>query len=106
MVYPSSSQLLTLTTSKVGVRYKTSIAGNRQNVLNMAVIGPRQGFGSCLSGCLIFKRDTVCSRTGFIAVEAPRGGILLRCKSAEKGRWSWEDTNRSPGELEAGREGM
>ena len=47
-------------------------------VLSIAVMGPKQGLISCLSGCRIFNRDTVCKRTGFIAVEEPRGGILSR----------------------------
>ena len=46
------------------------------SVLNIALMGPMQGFGSCLSGRLIFSFEMDCNRTGFIAVEAPFGGIL------------------------------
>lgn len=46
------------------------------HVLSIAVIGPRHGFGCCLSGCLILRCETDCSRMGLTAVEAPLGGIL------------------------------
>jgi hypothetical protein len=51
--------------------------GSVQHILNIALIGPRHGLGSCLSGCLIFNRLTDCSRIGLTAVEEPLGGILV-----------------------------
>jgi hypothetical protein len=39
-------------------------------------MGAKHGLGSALSGCRIFNRDTLCSRTGLMVVGAPRGGIV------------------------------
>lgn len=50
------------------------------NVLNMALMGPKHGFGSALSGCLIFIRDTVCSLIGFMAVDEPLGGMVKKLR--------------------------
>jgi len=43
---------------------------------SIADMGPMQGFGSCLSGRLIFNFDTDCSRIGATAVEAPLDGMM------------------------------
>jgi len=43
----------------------------------MADMGPMHGFGSCLSGRLIFSFVTDCSRMGVTAVEMPLGGIVV-----------------------------
>ena len=47
------------------------------DILSIAVIGPIHGFASCLSGCLIFRRDTDWSLIGLTAVEAPLGGMVV-----------------------------
>jgi hypothetical protein len=39
-------------------------------------MGPRQGFASALSGCRIRRRETDCRRMGWMAVEAPLGGMV------------------------------
>lgn len=46
------------------------------HILSIALIGPRHGFGSALSGCLIFIRETVCSLIGLMAVDEPLGGMV------------------------------
>jgi hypothetical protein len=47
------------------------------NILNMADMGPRQGFASALSGCRIRRRETDCRRIGWMAVEEPLGGMVV-----------------------------
>lgn len=47
------------------------------HLLNMAVIGPIQGFWSCCLGFLIRRCDTDCSRIGLVAVDIPLGGAML-----------------------------
>lgn len=46
------------------------------DILSMADMGPMHGFASCLSGCLIFNRETDCSLMGLTVVETPFGGML------------------------------
>jgi hypothetical protein len=48
-----------------------------QDILNMADMGPRQGFASALSGCRIRRRETDCRRMGWMAVEEPLGGMVV-----------------------------
>ena len=46
------------------------------DLLNIAVIGPIHGFGSCLSGLLILSLATVCSRIGVVTVERLFEGMI------------------------------
>jgi hypothetical protein len=48
----------------------------RVNVLSIADIGPIHGLASRTVGRWTFSFFTVCSRTGLIAVEAPRAGMM------------------------------
>jgi hypothetical protein len=48
-----------------------------EDALNMADMGPRHGFASALSGWRIRRRETDCRRMGWMAVEAPLGGIVM-----------------------------
>lgn len=57
---------------------KTRVVGRVVvHLLNMAVIGPIQGFWSCCLGFLIRRCDTDCSRIGLVAVDIPLGGAML-----------------------------
>ena len=47
------------------------------DILNMADMGPRQGFASALSGWRIRRRETDCRRMGWMAVEEPLGGMVV-----------------------------
>lgn len=64
------------TTSRFCLRRRLAEGFADGDILSIAVIGPIHGFASCLSGCLIFRRDTDWSLIGLTAVEVPLGGMM------------------------------
>lgn len=77
----------------------------------MADMAPRHGLICCLSGRLMRRRDTDCSRIGLSCVEAPLAGIVvvvgkMKVGGLEKEYVSWaRGFPREVGKVRREREG-